>query len=95
MLPRYLSRLAVACGLALAMAAAGAHPSPQSEVLMQSRPGGIAAELVLPLEELKLAFDRPLPVSDADIAAYLAPTVAHGWSRSSACAGCPAGNQRS
>jgi hypothetical protein len=75
MLPRYLSRLAVACGLALAMAAAGAHPSPQSEVLMQSRPGGIAAELVLPLEELKLAFDRPLPVSDADIAAYLAAHI--------------------
>jgi hypothetical protein len=75
MLQRYLSRLAAACGLALTMAAVGAHPSPQSEVLLESRAGGIAAELVLPIAELKLAFDRPMPAADAEMAAYLAAHI--------------------
>jgi hypothetical protein len=72
---RYLSRLAAACCLVLTMAAAGAHPSPQSEVLLESRAGAVSAELTLPLDELKLAFDRPMPAPDAELAAYLAAHI--------------------
>src|SRR5471032_2511377 len=83
-----LSRLIAAFGLALTMAAAGAHPSPQSEVLLESRSDSIRAELVLPLDELKLAFDRPIlgqarsdqpplrgQITDAELAAYLAAHI--------------------
>ena len=73
MLQRCLGGAAALCALVMTMAAA-AHPSPQSEVLLESRAGGIAAELTLPLDELKLAFDRPLPASDAEMSAYL---IAH------------------
>lgn len=53
---------------------AGAHPSPQSEVLLESRQDCIRAELLLPLDELKLAI--PLDgLSDARLAQYLAAHI--------------------
>lgn len=75
--------LLMALCLALTMAAAGAHPSPQSEVLLERGPDGIGAELTLPLDELKLAFDRPIVaaspgrvlITDAAMAAYLAAHI--------------------
>jgi catechol 2,3-dioxygenase-like lactoylglutathione lyase family enzyme len=83
-----LLRLIAAFGLLCCMATAGAHPSPQSEVLLVGGAAGIRAELVLPLDELMLAFDRPIVavsgrkpapvkvlVTDADMAAYLAAHI--------------------
>jgi hypothetical protein len=53
---------------------AGAHPSPQSEVLLESQQDSICAELTLPLDELKLAI--PLDkLSDAALAQYLAAHI--------------------
>lgn len=84
---RGLDRFLAAVALALTMAAAGAHPSPQSEVLLEGRADSVHAELTLPLDELKLAFARPLVgpagagggrqvlVGDADMAAYLAAHI--------------------
>ena len=79
---RCISRLAAALLFAVAMAAAWGHPSPQSEVLLEGRDGSVRAQVTLPLEELALAFGRPLVdapskrvlVTDAEMAAYL---VAH------------------
>jgi hypothetical protein len=70
---RGLNRLIAICAL-LCSSAAWAHPSPQSEVLLQSRPDSMHAELVLPLDELKLAIalDR---ISDAAMAGYLAAHI--------------------
>lgn len=66
-------RLFAACMLMWA-AVAVAHPSPQSEVLLESRQDSIRAELVLPLDELKLAI--PLDgLSDAMLAQYLAAHI--------------------
>lgn len=67
-------RLLALCLLAWAMAA-GAHPAPQSEVLLESRPDGIHAELVLPLDQLQLALPGGLPAGDAEMAAYLAAHI--------------------
>jgi hypothetical protein len=68
--------------LAMATPAAWGHPSPQSEVLLEGRADSVRAEVTLPVDELALAFGRPLAgpsqnrvlVSDEEIAAYL---VAH------------------
>jgi hypothetical protein len=74
-------RLIAACMLLWAgvWTAAGAHPSPQSEVLLESGQDFIRAELVLPLDELKLALPGGLPKpgaqGDADMAAYLAAHI--------------------
>jgi hypothetical protein len=66
-------RLLAACMLVWAVVAR-AHPSPQSEVLLESRQDSIHAELVLPLDELKLAI--PLDgLSDAVLAQYLAAHI--------------------
>ena len=71
---KFLIRLAAACGLAWTVAA-WAHPSPQSEVLLESRGDSVQAALILPVDELKLALPKPLDsMSDADLSAYL---VAH------------------
>jgi hypothetical protein len=52
----------------------GGASSPQSEVLLESRQDSIRAELVLPLDELKLAI--PLDgLSDAMLAQYLAAHI--------------------
>jgi hypothetical protein len=80
---RCILHLAAALCLALAMEAAWSHPSPQSEVLLEGRAGSVHAEVTLPLDELALAFGRPLVESpsgrplatDAEIAAYLAAHV--------------------
>ena len=61
---------------------AWAHPSPQSELLLDVGADSVRADFTLPLDELKLAFTAPLTdagaskvlVPDAQIAAYL---VAH------------------
>lgn len=77
--------LALACALAALIglpAAAGAHPSPSSEVLLSVDANTIGAEVTLPVDELKLAFPSALvdatgrwsAASDAQVAAYL---VAH------------------
>ncbi|MYM21178.1 HupE/UreJ family protein [Duganella sp. FT135W] len=69
-----VSKRLLALCLLLWATAVGAHPSPQSEVLLESRQDSIHAELVLPLDELKLAI--PLDgVSDAALAQYLAAHV--------------------
>lgn len=60
-------------------AAAWAHPSPQSEVLLVAEPGRVRAEVTLPLDELQLAMPVPLLnargtrvlASDAGMKAYL------------------------
>jgi hypothetical protein len=73
-------RLAAALCLALAVAAAWGHPSPHSEVLLESRADGVRAEITMPLDELVLAFGQPLVevpsdhvlVGDTRIGAYLA-----------------------
>lgn len=80
-----VARLAAALGLALAlaMAAAWGHPSPQSEVLLEGRADSVRAEITLPLDELALAFGKPLVdqpskrvlATDADLAAYLAAHI--------------------
>jgi hypothetical protein len=69
-----MRRLIAACALMWAMAA-GAHPSPQSEVLLESRPDGIRAELVLPLDELALALPGAAHASEAQMSAYLAAHI--------------------
>ncbi|MES2149629.1 MAG: HupE/UreJ family protein [Pseudomonadota bacterium] len=83
-----LWHLIAAFGLATMMAAAGAHPSPQSEVLLEIGPDSVRAKLVLPLDELRLVFGWPLatlaapdpapraaPIPDAAMAAYLAAHI--------------------
>ncbi|WP_130301052.1 MULTISPECIES: HupE/UreJ family protein [unclassified Duganella] len=66
-------RLLALCLLLWGVAAA-AHPSPQSEVLLESRQDSIRAELTLPLDELKLAI--PLDkLGDAALAQYLAAHI--------------------
>lgn len=82
MLARVLQLAAMLC-LALVMARAWSHPSPQSEVLLRGDAGSVHAEVTLPLDELALAFGRPLVevpsnrvlVTDAELAAYLAAHV--------------------
>ena len=77
-----LSRVACALSLCMVASVAGAHPSPQSELLLDVGADSVRAEFTLPLDELKLAFATPLVdagantvlVPDAQIAAYL---VAH------------------
>jgi hypothetical protein len=74
--------LVLAGALAGFMAAAQAHPSPSSEVLLSVGARSITAEVTLPVDELRLAFPGPLVdasgkralAGDARIAAYL---VAH------------------
>jgi hypothetical protein len=68
-----MNRLIVACALMWAMTA-WAHPSPQSEVLLESRQDSISAELVLPLDELALALPGAAQATEAKMSAYL---VAH------------------
>lgn len=69
-------RLIAACVLAWTAAAAWAHPSPHSEVLLEARPDSIRAQLVLPVDELKLALPGgAVPVSDAAMSAYLAAHI--------------------
>jgi hypothetical protein len=89
-LARLAATLALGLALALATAAAWAHPSPQSEVLLEGRTDSVRAEITLPLDELALAFGRPLVeqpskrvlATDAELAAYLAahlrPVAADG-----------------
>ena len=75
-------RVALACGLCGGMAAAQAHPSPSSEVLLSVGAATVTAEVTLPVDELKLAYPEQLvddtghwaATSDARLAAYL---VAH------------------
>ncbi|MBB3223957.1 HupE/UreJ family protein [Pseudoduganella umbonata] len=82
MLSRVLQLAAILC-LALAMAAARGHPSPQSAVLLEGRADSVRAEVTLPLDELALAFGRPLVevpsnrvlLADAELAAYLAAHI--------------------
>jgi hypothetical protein len=69
-----LVRLAAACVLLWATAASG-HPSPQSEVLLESRQDGVRAELVLPFDELVLALPGGARTTDAEMAAYLAAHI--------------------
>lgn len=65
------------------MAAAQAHPSPSSQLILSVGANTIGAEITLPVDELKLAFPGPLvdasghwPVaSDAQVAAYLAAHI--------------------
>jgi catechol 2,3-dioxygenase-like lactoylglutathione lyase family enzyme len=72
-----LQRLIAAGALAatLVTTAAWGHPSPQSEVLLVSQQGSIRAELVLPIDELKLALPHGVPAPDAEISAYLAAHI--------------------
>ncbi|WP_338758867.1 HupE/UreJ family protein [Massilia sp. METH4] len=82
MLTRFLQCVAVPC-LAFAVAAASAHPSPQSEVLLEGRADSVHAQVTLPLDELALALDRrpaePGPdsalVTDVQLGAYLAAHI--------------------
>ena len=55
-----LARMLYGLALAAFSALAGAHPSPQSDLLLDVGANSVQAELTLPLEELKLAFSTPL-----------------------------------
>lgn len=73
----------VPAALLFLCAPAGAHPSPSSQVFLTVGAGTIAAEVTLPVDELKLAFPVPLldaagrapRAGDADVANYLAAHV--------------------
>jgi hypothetical protein len=78
-----IAAFVLACGLLAPMAPAKAHPSPSSQVFLSVGSGTIAAEVTLPVDELKLAFPVPLldtsgrwaMASDAQVAAYLAAHI--------------------
>jgi hypothetical protein len=78
-----IATLVLACGLFASMAPADAHPSPSSQVFLTVGTGTVAAEVTLPVDELKLAFPEPLldtsgrwaMASDRQVAAYLAAHI--------------------
>lgn len=71
---RWLPAWLLACLLATLAAAAGAHPSPSSELLLDVGADVVGARITLPVDEFKLALPASarLPMSDAALAAYLA-----------------------
>jgi hypothetical protein len=61
--------------LLLAGTAAQAHPMPNSVVLLDLHPGGVAAELQLPLPELQAAFGHDVALRAETLVARLGPEL--------------------
>lgn len=59
-LRRLLAMLPVLLAAALLPPAAGAHPMPQTQAWIDTRPDGLTVTLHLPLDRLEIAFGRPL-----------------------------------
>jgi hypothetical protein len=72
----WIVRAAAAVLLALCMGTdARAHASLSSELLLEGRGDSVRAELTLPLDELRLAYERALPDDDLSMQAYVAAHV--------------------
>ena len=53
----------------------GAHPMPQSAVLLDIHPSGVSVELHLPLSELEVGFGKPLLTDPEQRVAFLRPDL--------------------
>lgn len=78
LLAKALTRL-LACTailiLALGASPAAAHPMPNSLVLLDLHPGGVAAEVQLPLGELQAAFGHDVALNPETLVARLGPEL--------------------
>ncbi len=57
------------------LSSAGAHPMPQSAVLLDIHPSGVSVELHLPLSELEVGFGKPLLTDPEQRIAFLRPDL--------------------
>lgn len=71
MRPGWLLALALLVGIASAQA----HPMPNSVVLLDLHPGGVGAELQLPLSELQAAFGHDVALNTETLIARLGPQL--------------------
>lgn len=75
-LPHWLARYAAALLLSLlALGSALAHPMPNTLVVLDLQPGGVAAELQLPLSELQPAFGHDLLLHPETLVASYGPAL--------------------
>jgi hypothetical protein len=61
--------------LAVGLGTAAAHPMPNSLVVLDLHPGGVTAELQLPLEQLQLAYGHDVAVHPETLIARLGPEL--------------------